>query len=121
MNNSSDVHGILLTVPTEREISDTADVFGLLSDPGRLRLLAVLRHSESSVGQLAARTGLSESATSHALRLLRAHQVVAVRREGRMAFYSLADAHVSMLLETALEHAGHSELTHPERAGLRDE
>jgi DNA-binding transcriptional ArsR family regulator len=104
------------TLPDERQIADVADVFGLLSDPGRLRLLVVLRTSQANVGELAARTGLSESATSHALRLLRAHQVVEVRRDGRQAYYRLADAHVAGLLDIALEHAEHSELHHPERS-----
>ncbi len=103
--------------PTDAEIADTADIFGLLADPGRLRLLVALRAGEANVGRLSARSGLSESATSHALRLLRAHQVVQVRRAGRLAFYSLADAHVNDLLETALAHTGHSVLRHPERDG----
>jgi DNA-binding transcriptional ArsR family regulator len=104
-------------IPDERDIADAADVFGLLADPGRLRLLAALRAGELKVGELAGIIGLSESATSHALRLLRAHRVVEVRRAGRMAYYRLADLHVSQLLDTALAHAGHTELMHPEREG----
>jgi DNA-binding transcriptional ArsR family regulator len=112
VNNSSDV----LISLSERELIDAAEVFGLLSDPGRLRLLVMLRQGEANVGELALGTGATESATSHALRLLRAHQVVRVRRTGRMAFYSLADEHVGALVDIALAHAEHSELTHPERA-----
>jgi DNA-binding transcriptional ArsR family regulator len=112
VNRRSDI--VMETLPNERELIDVADVFGLLSDPGRLRLLVVLRSGPANVGELAARTGLSESATSHALRLLRAHQVVEVRREGRLAYYRLADAHVADLLDIALAHAEHSELQHPE-------
>jgi DNA-binding transcriptional ArsR family regulator len=97
-------------------VLDAAEVFGLLADPGRLRLLLALRTGESNVGTLARRSGLSDSATSHALRLLRAHRVVEVRRDGRNAFYRLADAHVLQLLDSALEHAEHTELIHPERA-----
>ncbi len=103
--------------PADGDIDDAADVFGLLSDPGRLRLLAALRTGEASVGHLAELAGLSESATSHALRLLRAHRVVQVRRAGRMAFYRLADTHVQVLLDTAFAHAGHSTIVHPERTG----
>jgi len=106
-------------LPADRDIADAADVFSLLADPGRLRLLTVLRVGEASVGQLAALARLSDSATSHALRLLRAHRIVQVRRAGRMAYYSLADAHVRVLLDTALEHAGHSGLVHPERTDAR--
>jgi DNA-binding transcriptional ArsR family regulator len=99
----------------ESELLDVAEVFGLLSDPGRLRILLVLRAGEANVGQVSERAGMSGSATSHALRLLRAHQVVQVRREGRMAFYALADSHVHALLDIALEHLQHSDLQHPER------
>jgi DNA-binding transcriptional ArsR family regulator len=105
----------LSELPGDREIVDTAEVFGLLGDPGRLRLIACLRGGEHNVGDLAERTGLSESATSHALRLLRAHRVVDVRRAGRMAYYRLADAHVRQLLDVALAHAEHTSLIHPER------
>ncbi|HZE49684.1 MAG TPA: metalloregulator ArsR/SmtB family transcription factor [Jatrophihabitantaceae bacterium] len=104
-------------LPADGDIIDAAEVFSLLADPGRLRLLAVLRTGEASVGQLATMAGMSESATSHALRLLRAHRIVQVRRTGRMAYYRMADEHVRVLLDTALEHAGHSGLLHPERTG----
>ncbi|MDQ1731925.1 MAG: ArsR family transcriptional regulator, lead/cadmium/zinc/bismuth-responsive transcriptional [Pseudonocardiales bacterium] len=118
MNNRSGIaSGPVPAIPDERDIADAADVFGLLADPGRLRLLAALRAGELKVGELAGIIGLSESATSHALRLLRAHRVVEVRRAGRMAYYRLADLHVSQLLDTALAHAGHTELMHPEREG----
>lgn len=89
-------------------IEDTAAVFALLGDPGRLRLLVNLIGGELTVGALSTASGLSRSATSHALRLLRASRVVAVRRSGRMAYYRLQDAHVERLLRTALAHSGHA-------------
>ncbi|WP_114855213.1 helix-turn-helix transcriptional regulator [Brachybacterium sp. YJGR34] len=108
-------------VPAEAEVDDLADVFSLLGDPGRLRLLLVLREGEVSVGELAEVTGRSESGVSHALQLLRAHRIVAVRRAGRRAFYRLDDPHVRMLLDLALSHTEHSEMEHPElHAGPRD-
>ena len=80
-------------------------VFALLADPGRLRLLiSLLEGGELCVCDLAAAAGMGESAASHALRLLRAHRVVKVRRAGRMAYYSLTDGHVRMLLDVALAH-----------------
>lgn len=82
-------------------------VFALLADPGRLRLLmSLLEGGELCVCDLAAAADLGESAASHALRLLRAHRVVKVRRAGRMAFYSLTDRHIRMLLDVALAHLG---------------
>ncbi len=102
------VRAVAARMPSARDIADTADVFGLMADPGRLRLLVALRDGELCVRDLAAVTGLSESATSHALRLLRAHRVVAARRAGRVAFYRLDDTHVATLLDLAVEHIGHA-------------
>ncbi len=99
-------------MPPEDDVVDLADVFGLLAVPGRLRLLVALLEGELCVCDLAAAAGMSESATSHALRILRAHRVVSVRRSGRMAYYALADAHVRMLLDVALTHIEHSVLVH---------
>jgi DNA-binding transcriptional ArsR family regulator len=106
MNRSSDV----------ATLTDAADIFGLLSDPGRLRMLVVLLDDESSVGRLAELAGLSESSASHALRLLRAHRIVQARRDGRLVHYRLADDHVRQLLQIALRHVEHSLLIHPELA-----
>lgn len=97
-------------LPVDDAVEALAEVFGLLSDPNRLRLLsALLEGGELCVCDLAASVGMAESATSHALRLLRAHRVVKVRRSGRVAYYSLTDAHVRMLLDVALEHVAHGD------------
>jgi DNA-binding transcriptional ArsR family regulator len=58
---------------------------------------------------------VSESAASHAVRWLRAHRIVSPRRQGRMMYYRLGDAHVRMLLDLALAHTQHTVMTHPER------
>ena len=103
------VAAVAAGLPEEGELADLAEVFALLSDQRRLRLIAALFQGELCVCDLAAATGASESATSHALRILRAHRVVAVRRSGRMAYYSLADGHVRTLVEVALAHFGPGE------------
>jgi len=104
-------------MPAGADITGLADVFGLLADAGRLRVLVALLEGEMCVCDLAAVAKASESAVSHHLRLLRAHRVVQVRRAGRMAYYRLADAHVRMLLDVALTHIGHAPAAaHPERA-----
>ncbi|WP_433175009.1 ArsR/SmtB family transcription factor [Actinoallomurus sp. CA-150999] len=103
------------SMPPEGDVAEVADVFGLLADPGRLRVLVALLEGEMCVCDLAAVAGASESAVSHHLRLLRAHRVVQARRSGRMAYYRLADAHVRMLLDVALTHIGHAPAAaHPE-------
>jgi ArsR family transcriptional regulator, lead/cadmium/zinc/bismuth-responsive transcriptional repressor len=105
-------------MPERGAVVELADVFSLLGDPGRLRLLvALLEAGELCVCDLAAAAGMSESAVSHALRLLRAHRVVSVSRRGRMAFYRLDDGDVRMMLDLGLTHAGHTSALHPEREG----
>jgi len=110
-------------MPPEGDVVELADVFGLLSDPGRLRLLVALLEGEMCVCDLAASSGQSESSVSHALRLLRAHRVVQTRRAGRMAYYRLADAHVRMLVDLALTHVGYTGVLHPHEpsGGVRDD
>jgi DNA-binding transcriptional ArsR family regulator len=109
------VAAVQAALPSDDDVFELADMFGLLGDPGRLRLLAgLLEVGELCVCDLAATTGLSESAVSHALRLLRAHRVVQVRRAGRMSYYRLADSHVRMLLDIALAHTRHTTALHPE-------
>ena len=61
-------------------------------------------HDEVCVSDLAEWTDISESAVSHALRLLRAHGLVEARREGRWIFYALVDEHVQVLLDATAEH-----------------
>ena len=109
------VEAVRASMPAEEDVTELADVFGLLSDPGRLRLLmSLLEAGELCVCDLAASTGLNESAVSHALRLLRAHRVVQARRAGRMSYYRLADSHVRLLLDLGLQHMGHTSFVHVE-------
>lgn len=104
------VASVRASLPDADKVEALSDVFGLLGDPNRLRLLsALLEGGELCVCDLAASVGMAESATSHALRLLRAHRVVKVRRAGRVAYYSLTDGHVRMLLDVALEHVMHGD------------
>ncbi|WP_242906818.1 ArsR/SmtB family transcription factor [Actinomadura terrae] len=98
------------SLPETETIAELAQVFGLLADPGRLRVItALLEGGEMCVCDIAASCGHSESAVSHTLRLLRANRVVRVRRAGRMAYYRLDDSHVRMLLDLALAHVHHGE------------
>ena len=85
-------------------VEAVAEVFKLLGDPTRVRLVDVLSHGERCVCDLATLVGMTESAVSHQLRLLRASRLVRVRRAGRMAFYSLDDHHVVGLLHDTRKH-----------------
>lgn len=86
------------------EAQDLAAIFSVLADPTRVRLVAALAERELCVCDLANVLGLRQSTVSHQLRLLRALRVVRFRKEGRVAYYALDDAHVSGLLAQGLEH-----------------
>lgn len=93
-------------LPSE-ESEALAGVFKLLGEPNRVRILyALLEAGELCVCDLAAATGASETAVSHAMRLLRAAGIVRNRRDGRLIFYRLADHHVRALLELSREQQG---------------
>jgi DNA-binding transcriptional ArsR family regulator len=81
-----------------------ADTFRVLGDPTRVRILDALAHSELCVNDLASLVGLSESAVSHQLRLLRGMRLVRPRRAGRLVFYAVDDQHILELLRQALTH-----------------
>jgi DNA-binding transcriptional ArsR family regulator len=99
------VESVRSALPDAEQVDGLGAMFALLADPGRLRLLTSLMHAdELCVCDLAAACGMRESAVSHALRLLRAHRVVGVRRAGRMSYYRLHDGHVRQVLELGLRH-----------------
>jgi DNA-binding transcriptional ArsR family regulator len=88
-----------------------AGLMGALSGPTRVRVLfALLEEGELAAGELAKAVGMSESATSHQLKVLRDLGLVSRRREGQRAFYSLADSHLGVLLREALYHVDHARL-----------
>lgn len=93
--------------PPASILAGAADLFAILADPTRLRLVAALADRELCVCDLAATVGLSESAVSHQLRLLRARGLVRSRRDGRLVYYALDDEHVVGLYASALEHVAH--------------
>jgi ArsR family transcriptional regulator, lead/cadmium/zinc/bismuth-responsive transcriptional repressor len=86
-------------------VSGLAEIFGVLADPTRLKICMFLSESELCVCDLAAMLNISESAVSHQLRLLRSLRIVKYRREGKMAFYTLDDSHITSLIKQGLDHA----------------
>jgi ArsR family transcriptional regulator len=85
-------------------VGELAEMFRVLGDPTRVRILDALSHGELCVCDLAALVGLSQSAVSHQLRLLRNLRLVRPRREGRMAYYTLDDRHIITLFRQGLRH-----------------
>ncbi len=81
-----------------------AETFRVLGDPTRVRILDALSGGELCVCDIASLAGISESAVSHQLRLLRGMRLVRPRRSGRLVFYALDDHHIIELLKQALTH-----------------
>jgi len=89
-------------------VQGLADTFSALGDPTRVRILDALSHGELCVCDLAAVLGLSQSAVSHQLRLLRGMRLVRPRRDGRIVFYALDDQHIMSLFRQTLQHVEES-------------
>ena len=81
-----------------------ADLFRLLGDPTRLRIVDALSGGELCVCDISEHVGISESAVSHQLRLMRTMRIVRGRREGRCVYYTLDDQHVLSLFQQGLRH-----------------
>ena len=88
----------------EDELQRLALIYKILGDPSRLKILMALRRNEMCVCDLAALTGISESAVSHQLRRLKDLALARTRRDGQVVYYSLADKHVVLLLDIGLRH-----------------
>lgn len=92
-------------LPDDKCVRRSTAFLKLVADPTRLKILSALNATELCVCDLAVVVGISESAVSHQLRLLRTGRVVTYRKEGRTVYYRLLDGHVTTLIENALEHA----------------
>jgi len=107
--DASKVESVAETLLDIDEAVDLAEMFRLLGDPTRVRILfSLLEAGELCVCDVAAVVGTSETKVSQAMRLLRGAGVVRNRRDGRNVFYRLDDAHVRMLLDLSREHLSHS-------------
>jgi ArsR family transcriptional regulator len=86
------------------QLYDLTETFKVLGDPTRLKIILALHETEMCGCDLAALLGVTRSAISHQLRLLKTLRLVKFRREGKIAYYSLDDSHISALIEAAMEH-----------------
>lgn len=85
-------------------IEDMADLFKILGDVTRTKILACLEKGESNVSSISELVGLPISAISHQLRVLRQAKLIKPRKVGKEVFYSLDDEHVSLIFNCALAH-----------------
>jgi ArsR family transcriptional regulator, lead/cadmium/zinc/bismuth-responsive transcriptional repressor len=94
----------------DSSISELADLFRLLGDPTRLKIVLACLEGPVAVNDIAAQHDLSSSLVSHHLRLLRAARIVKADRQGKQVFYAAADQHISSVLADMLEHIAEPDL-----------
>jgi len=89
---------------SEKTIQSLAETFRVLGDPTRVKIIFALSQQELCVCDLANLLGATRSAVSHQLRILRGMRLVKYRKDGRMVYYSLDDAHIKNLFDEGLRH-----------------
>ena len=92
------------SLPEMEQLLRLADLFKTFGDGTRVRILYVLLEAEVCVCDLATLLGMTQSAVSHQLRILKQARLIKARRDGKTVFYSLADDHVATLLRQGMEH-----------------
>ena len=95
---------ILQSMPPADKISALSELFKVFGDNTRLRIMFVLSQQEVCVYDLAVLLGMTQSAISHQLRILKQSRLVKSRRDGKMTFYSLDDDHVRSVISQGMEH-----------------
>lgn len=91
-------------MPEEEILYDLAEFYKVFGDTTRIKILYILSKSEMCVCDISQLLGVSQSAVSHQLRMLKQMKLVKYRREGKSVFYSLSDHHIEMILSQGLEH-----------------
>ena len=91
-------------LPPEENLYDLAELFKMFGDSTRVKILYALLESELCVCDIADLLGLTQSAISHQLRVLRSSKLVKFRRDGKTLYYSLADEHVCRIISQGMEH-----------------
>lgn len=94
------------TMPDEDTLFDLAELFKIFGDSTRIKILFVLLDNEMPVNAIAEVLGMTQSAVSHQLRILKSNGLVKFTRDGKSLIYSLADAHVHSILAQGLDHIG---------------
>ena len=91
-------------IPPEETLYDLADLFKVLGDSTRVKILCVLFEAEMCVCDIAALLGMTQSAISHQLRVLKQARLVKYKKEGKVVYYSLDDEHVKSIFDQGLIH-----------------
>ena len=102
--NPEIVEKVMPDMPDLRVLYDLSDFFKVMGDSTRIRLLWALEEAEMCVNDLAVLLDMTKSAVSHQLKILRTAKLVKAEKRGKNVYYSLADNHVKVVLEMALDH-----------------
>lgn len=102
--HSDTIEKIKTLMPDEDVLIDLAELFKVFGDSTRIKILSVLSGGELCVCDISTAVGMTNSAVSHQLKILKNADLVQFRREGKTVFYSLADGHVNTILKQGLEH-----------------
>ena len=98
------VRQVTAEMPDDEKLYDLAELFKVFGDSTRIKILYALFEAELCVCDIAQLLGLTQSAVSHQLRVLKAGRLVKPRKDGKTVFYSLADDHVRTLIAQGMEH-----------------
>ena len=98
------VDRVMEEMPMEETLYDLAELFKVFGDTTRIKILYVLFESEMCVCDIAQLLGMTQSAISHQLRILKQSRLIKFRREGKTVFYSLADNHVRTIIGQGSDH-----------------
>lgn len=91
-------------IPDEETLYELAELFKVLGDSTRVKILYALINAEMCVCDIAALLGMTQSAISHQLRVLKQSRLVKYRKEGKVVYYSLDDEHVKQIFDQGLIH-----------------
>ncbi len=98
------IEQISAAMPDEDTLIDLAELFKVFGDSTRIKILTALSEGELCVCDISTTVGMSSSAVSHQLKILKQSKLVSYRRDGKTVFYSLADDHVMTILRQGIEH-----------------
>ena len=98
------VKRVIDEMPAEEALYDLAELFKVFGDSTRIKILYALFEAEMCVGDIAQLLGMSQTAVSHQLRVLRVNKLVKGRKDGKVVFYALADDHVRTIIGQGMEH-----------------
>lgn len=104
MNCTHEENFNITEMPTEDVVLSLSELFKALGDPTRVKILSCLQMSDMCVGEIAEKLGMSTSAISHQLRVLKAIKLVKGTKEGKEVRYSLDDDHVTLIMQCGLTH-----------------